>query len=202
MEYGQWMSSSMTGRETAVRVDTKPRRLGEGSIELQGPPCPGQRNSYPAIVAAIISFFCHSWWQPMQSGPEETEPDVKLFLHKRQRNISIESTYSSTPLEMSEYLDPDCVGCVCRSEHLQDLRTEVWLMVCIQYDRHLGATPGFLGGGRALDFHNVVGLERIGRTAPSSLPCRQLSGRVPVSFTVFGAPSGGGGPVVVDQNLP
>ena len=113
-------------------------------------------SSHPAAVLQCFPFFCHSCWQPLQSGPEETGPDVKPLLHQRQRNISVKSTYSSTPLEMSEYLDSDDLGCVRRSEPLQDLRKEVWLMICIQGDQHLRATPAFLLGGRAFDFHNVV----------------------------------------------
>ena len=88
MEYGQWMSSSMTSRVTPVHVDAKHRPFVKDRSKRRVPHVrdggmPGKILLPPSSRPQVFSFLLpHLVATPLQSEPEETGLDVKPLLHR------------------------------------------------------------------------------------------------------------------------
>ena len=102
MEYGQWMFSSMTGRETAVQVNAEPCPFGGGIDRTSRVPhlldggrpdkillLPSRR---PPVFSFLLPLLVAA---PLQFGSEETRPDVKPLLHKEIKKKTLEQKYGS-----------------------------------------------------------------------------------------------------------
>ena len=162
MKYRQWTSTSMVGLGAPDQVNVEHHPFVKDRSNRRVPSVldggmPGKillpLSSHPQVFSFLLPLLVVT---TLQSGPEETGPDVKPLLHREIKKHPSQSTYSGNSWE--------CLStCIWTSISMMGWEAPV----------HVDAEHYPF----AKDRPNCLSL----------LPCRQPSGRVPVSFTFPGA---------------
>ena len=149
MEYGQLTSSSMMGWETLVNVDAEhclfvKDRSNRRVFRVWDRGTPGNILLPPSSRPQVFSFLLPLLVATtLQSGPEETRPDVKLLLQ-----TEIQENHPS-------------------QKHPQFSEIEILLMACGQGDRRLCVTSGFLLGTMTrMEYGHLTSTSMMGQEAP------------------------------------